>query len=124
MMIEDKSMLIVEDDEMFCASMVDALTKEGYSPLSAHTLREANFKIRNQKFRCIVLDMHLGEDRGTEIIQLLRVHKQTPNAETPIVVISGFLELELVRTIAAHIQGALVKPFGPEQLLERIRNIF
>ena len=116
----NKAILIVEDEVEFAEAMVVSLSGAGYAPMSVGTLREANFKIRNQKFSCILLDIRLGGDSGLEVIELLRKHKQTLNADTPIVVISGFLDAEVVKSIAGHVQGALVKPFDPDEFLDRV----
>lgn len=119
---ESKSILVVDDDEALCVSLTELLQSEQYTVLCAPTLRDGIFKLKNQRFSCILLDINLGPDSGKEIIDLLRHQKQTRNSETPIVVISGHLERELIGQIAKDVQAALVKPFQPAALLNALRK--
>ena len=80
-------------------------------------------KIKNQTFDVAFLDMHLGEDSGEKLIDLMREERMDQmNLKTPIVVISGYLDKDLVTGIAGKVQGALVKPFEIKTLLSYVEK--
>lgn len=122
-MADRKPILIVDDDTDLCNMIIEMVFNAGYGPTGVTNAREATFKLKNQKFACIVLDIRLGEETGEGVIEFVRKNVQSPNAQTPIIVISGFLDRELVENIAPHVQGALVKPFEPPTLLGLLKKL-
>jgi FixJ family two-component response regulator len=66
--------------------------------------------------------MRLGADSGEELIEFIRERKDALNVDTPILVISGHLDKPLIGKIAKKIQGALVKPFDMNALLESVKK--
>ena len=64
----------------------------------------------------------LNDESGEEIIEQARSRGESLNRDTPIVVISGYLDRDLVLNIAGKVQGALVKPFETSSLLEIVRK--
>lgn len=121
-MNEEKSVLVVEDDVALCNSILSTLQRNGFKPFGATELRDATLKLKNQTFACILLDIRLGADSGEELIEFIRERKDALNIDTPILVISGHLDRPLVSKIAKKIQGALVKPFDMNTLLECVRK--
>ena len=121
-MKKEKSILVIEDDIDLCNSIMSALQRSGYRPFGASELREATLKLKNQTFACILVDMRLGADSGEELIEFIRERKDAQNIDTPILVISGHLDKSLVAKIAKKIQGALVKPFDMNALLESVEK--
>jgi len=117
-----KNILVVDDDVDLCNSIVSALHRDGYRPTGVTTAREAIFKLTNQQYDCLVLDMRLENETGEEVIKVIRKQKDSQNANTPIVVISGHLDKKLLEKVAKYIQGALVKPFELSKLLEIVKN--
>jgi CheY-like chemotaxis protein len=121
-MSKSKNILVVDDDVDLCNSIVSALHRDGYRPTGVTTAREAIFKLTNQQYDCLVLDMRLENETGEEVIEAIRKQKDSQNARTPIVVISGFLDKKLLVKVAKNIQGALVKPFELSKLLELVKK--
>jgi DNA-binding response OmpR family regulator len=117
-----KPILVIEDDIDLCNSILFTLDRSGYSPTGASEMRAAMFKIKNEKYSCILLDMRLGPESGADLVDFIRERKDTGNTSTPIVVISGNLDRELVERLLGRIQGALVKPFDMSALLEMVRK--
>lgn len=118
-----KHILVIEDDAELANSVVVALEKAGFSALAANEMREAIFKIKNAKYACILLDMRLGQDSGEELVDFIRERRDAQNLDTPILVISGHLDRELVARLAGKIQGALVKPFDVDALLTAVKKV-
>jgi DNA-binding NtrC family response regulator len=120
---ESPHILIVEDDVELCNGIMRALHREGYSPAGTIELRDAMFKLKNQKYACVLLDMKLGADFGGELVTFMRERADAGNTDTPILVISGHLDRALVEKIGHRIQGALVKPFDMKTLLEAVKKL-
>jgi len=119
----EKQILVVEDDVELCNSILTSLHLKKYKCIGVTEVREASLRLKNQKFDAILLDMRLGSgDSGEELITFVRERKGSMNVNTPIIVISGFLDKPLVQKIAPFIQGALVKPFEMAALLEAIKK--
>jgi len=69
------------------------------------------------------MDINLGNDNGTDLIDLIRTRNDMQNQDTPILVISGFIDKVLMKKIAHRIQGALVKPFQLIALIGHIKKV-
>jgi DNA-binding response OmpR family regulator len=122
-MAEPKSILVVEDDIDVCNAIVTTLAQNGYRPTGCSSAREANFKLKNQKFACILLDMRLGNETGEHVIEFVRHRKESQNLGTPVLVVSGSLDKDLILKIAGQIQGAIVKPFDQKDLLSLVSKL-
>jgi two-component system, OmpR family, response regulator len=118
----DKHVLVIEDDVDLCNTMVESLKREGILAVAAYDPRMAAFKLKNQTYHCILADLHLGEERGQVVIEAIRTRKDYQNMNTPIYVISGHLDKNVVMELRAKIQGALVKPFELSQMLDLVKN--
>jgi CheY-like chemotaxis protein len=120
---EKKSILIVEDDVSLCNSILTALHKNGYQAIGATQSQEATFRMKNQKFDGLIFDMRLGNlESGADLISFARERKDSLNRDTPIFVISGYLDKPLLEKIISSIQGALVKPFDIASLLNMLEK--
>lgn len=115
--------LVVEDDPDISLSLKEALEGEGYSVIIAPGIREAIFKLKNQPFKCIILDLKLRDENGADLVDLVREKIDLNNLETPILVVSGNLSKEMLLRLGGKIQGALVKPVQLKQLLDQVRSL-
>ncbi|MGZ3649566.1 MAG: response regulator [Bdellovibrionota bacterium] len=123
MLTQNKFVLVVEDDVDLCNSVEGALQNVGFRAVGAHCLRDGVLKVQSQSFICILLDMQLGALRGEDIIEHARNRVESLNRDTPIVVISGHLDRPLVKSLSGKVQGALVKPFDTNNLIEIVRKV-
>jgi DNA-binding response OmpR family regulator len=125
-MKEHKHILVVEDDVELNSAVTDALNRAGYKAVGVHNARDALMRMKNQKYDAIFVDIVLGDgsnaESGEDLLFQIRERPDANNQATPVVVISGNLQRELVERIAKSIQGALVKPFEMKALLEAARK--
>ena len=122
--LEGRRILVVEDDISLCNSILNTLHRQGHNPKGVTDLREAAFRMKNQKYDCLIIDMRLSNaESGEELIRMARETKDSLNLHTPILVISGYLDKSLVHKIARSIQGALVKPFEMKALLDLVSKV-
>lgn len=115
------NILIVEDDADFSKTIEDVLTQSGYRPIRVGKVAEAMAKLRNQKFDCILLDLKLQGGSGESILNSIRANIKEMNHSTPVIIMSGFLEKEIVTRSAKMVSAILVKPFNAQTILEKIR---
>jgi two-component system, OmpR family, KDP operon response regulator KdpE len=109
--------LIVDDEAAIRRFLHTSLTAHGYAVHEASTGEEALQMVPSVRPEVIILDLGLPGLGGTEITRCLREWTQTP-----IIILS--VEGEESAKIAALDAGAddyLTKPFGPGELLARIR---
>ena len=118
-----RPILIVEDDQSLRSSLIGALEGEDFTCMGVGTVREATFKLKNQKFACVVLDLKLGEESGVEVATFMRTRKEIPNHLTPVLVVSGSFEPEVMKSLAGKVQGAMVKPLDLAALKEKLKKI-
>ncbi len=117
------SILVVEDDAELANTLVETLNDLGLTAFSATTVRAAGFKLKNQLFSCVILDIRLGEETGEVVIDIMKQNKKSLNVETPILLMSGNIDLGLIKKIGSKVQGAIVKPFTPKDLLKKLKPI-
>ena len=119
-----KRWALIVDDDLDLVEIISALISGmGFKVVSATKILDAKYKIKNQKFDFVLLDMRLGAGSGEEIIELVRQDKHEFNHTTPIIVMSGFLDLELIGRIGKDVNDILVKPFDQKVLADRINSV-
>lgn len=118
-----KAILIVEDSPDLCAILVQELRNADFSPVVATNLREAMVKLKNQIFACIVLDVHLGGEDGTDLVDFVRQRRDLQNTATPIILASGNINPHVLKRVGGQVQGAFVKPFFVKDLIEHLKKI-
>lgn len=117
-----KWVLIVEDDVEIAKDLGEGLRRGGFKSVFAANVSEAIVKLSNQHFDCILLDMRLQRGSGEQIITHVRQNNPL-NEKTPIMVISGFLDADLVKRIKDQVNGILVKPFNFATLTKKLHDL-
>ncbi len=122
-MKREKQLLIVEDDEELRNTIVNSLNRTGLRAFGVSSLRDARARLRLQTYDLVLIDIHLGDDRSDELIRELRERQDSLNKDTPILVISGFLDRDLIGSLRPYVQGALVKPFSLNSVLDQVKAL-
>jgi two-component system, OmpR family, KDP operon response regulator KdpE len=109
--------LIVDDEPNIVATVSPLLRARGYDVSSAMTGREGLEAVDRDKPDLVVLDLGLPDVDGIDVCRKMR---QLSNI--PIVVLSARgAEGDKVAALDAGADDYVTKPFGPEELLARIR---
>ena len=109
--------LVVDDEPNILAAMQPLLTSRGYTVAVAMSGQAALAAIAREVPDVVVLDLGLPDMDGIEVCRLIR-EEQT----TPIIVLSARgAEADKVRALDAGADDYVMKPFGPEELLARVR---
>lgn len=113
--------LLVEDDKELRSTLHQALVIEGYKVLVAASLADAqalwSHAAHDQGLDLVLLDLGLPDGEGTDFLTKLRVHTQTPL----IVISARQQDGEKVKLLDLGADDYLVKPFGLDELLARMR---
>ncbi|MCM2279550.1 MAG: response regulator [Oligoflexia bacterium] len=118
-----KWILIVEDDNDLREALARFLADKGFRTVTSSKVTDALNKLNNQKFSCILLDIKFDYRGGDHVVEFLRTEESNPNHDTPILIMSGFLEPALIKRIGRLVNGILVKPFELPALLERLNSV-
>ena len=112
--------LIVDDDAAILKLMQRVLLDEGYAIDLAGTGEEARTLALIHSYDGIILDLHLGDRHGFEILQELR----RSGSRTPILLYSGKGDSEtIVRGLDAGADDFVVKPISNDELRARVRTL-
>jgi two-component system KDP operon response regulator KdpE len=109
--------LLVDDEPSILKTMAPLLRSRGYHVETAATGREAIDRFEQDHPNLVILDLMLPDIDGLEVCRRIRAR-----GETPIIILSA-REVERVKVEALDL-GAddyVTKPFGPEELLARVR---
>lgn len=112
--------LLVEDDPEVAILLGEGLKEAGYRVIFAYNVHEAIVKVERQNFKMVLLDLHLANGNGEAVIEAMR-KKDALNFRTPILIMSAYVSAPVVRRIRTQVQGVLVKPFGIQTLLTRVK---
>ena len=111
------TVLVVEDDaslRMLCRINLDL---EGYRVLEAETIQRAIELVTEQPVDVVLLDLHVGERHGTELLPVLRA--QRPDAA--VCLLSGTSEAD--PPDEEGVDGFIRKPFELDVLTETVRRL-
>lgn len=115
--------LLLEDDRDWSETMQQAFVAAGYSVQMVNTLADAVQRVTRQRYAALIVDMHIAKQEGEKIIEQVRSNVYGFNQETPILVVSGTLDAELLRRIAGKVQAVFVKPVSADQVAEKARSL-
>ena len=94
------------------------LELEGYRVLDAATLDEARALLESEAVAVVLLDLHVGLERGDTLLEEL----QGREPRVPVVVVTGSAEVDSgERRLEAD--AVLAKPFTIDELLGTVRSI-
>ena len=111
--------LHVEDEIEIAELTKTVLEENGITALSAKTRAEAIFKINNQKFDYIFLDIKLGSSDAIPVLKEIKA-KKTLNPDTPIILYSGHVSADILKEYRSVIKKVYVKPVEVQQILDEL----
>jgi two-component system KDP operon response regulator KdpE len=109
--------LLVDDEPSIQRSLTPLLRSRGYDVDVAGSGRDALRLFAERRPELVVLDLGLPDVEGTEVCRRIR-----ETAATPIIILSARGgEADKVAALDLGADDYVTKPFGPEELLARIR---
>ena len=111
------TILIVDDEPQIRRVMLTTLTSHGYSVIEAASGEEALGKIRTERPDLILLDVNMPGISGLETCAEIRT-----SSDVPIIMLTiRNSERDKVEALDAGADDYVVKPFGVQELMARIR---
>lgn len=110
--------LVVDDDPAIQRMIVSYLTEHNFRASAVDDRRGLMTALALREPDLVILDLHLGEDDGLDILRAVRA-----KSVVPIILITGARLEEVDRVLGLEL-GAddyLTKPFGLRELLARVR---
>ena len=112
--------LIVDDDRRIRALLETYLTGQGFRVTTAANAAEARERMRGLVFDLLILDVMMPGETGVSLAESLRAARQ----QVPILMLSARADSgDRIKGLAAGSDDYLTKPFEPEELLLRLRNL-
>ncbi|MBA3297483.1 MAG: response regulator transcription factor [Acidobacteria bacterium] len=110
-------LLLVDDEVSIQRAMAPLLRSRGYSVTVAGTGRDALDLFERERPDLIILDLGLPDMDGTEVCRQVRAR-----SDVPVLVLSARgEEKDKVVALDCGADDYVTKPFGPEELMARVR---
>ncbi len=117
----NKSVLIVEDEEIIRDTLSEFLASEGFEVGTASNVAEALKLVRERDFDVGICDVQLPDGDGVQLLR--RLHRLNPGMF--VLIISAYATVE--NTVEAFTAGAfdyLIKPVVFDELVNRLKRLF
>ena len=126
-MSEQRPILVVEDDELTRAFLVDNLAADGFRAAGAAGVAEGLRAIEVRQPALVVLDLMLEDGSGLTLLDRVRLSDGLAtrvDPDLPVIVLSGRAgDADRVRSLARGADDHVCKPFLYAELLARIRAV-
>jgi DNA-binding NtrC family response regulator len=116
-----KTVLVVDDDKQVAELIQHTLSLEGYTVYSAHKGSEGLEIIRKQSPHLVLLDIHLPDKNGLEVLKEIKKIEPSIN----IIMISGTASIQLaVGSMKLGAYDYIEKPFEITELQIKVKHAF
>jgi DNA-binding response OmpR family regulator len=116
-----RKVMLVEDDLTMQAVLRTLLEIEGFAVTVAplrHDIADLLGSIHVEQPDILLLDYHLGDTNGLDVLRRLRADQDS--SRTRVIMTSG-MDLQ-ERCLAAGADGFILKPFMPDELIQKLRG--
>ena len=115
-----RRLLVVDDEENLRQILCKRLRRAGFEVLEAAEGQSALelFKESPEAIDCVLLDLSMPKLGGDEVLMAIR----EVQPDTPVIMMSGYTEQEMIDRFESQISGALQKPFTKDLLMAAIDN--
>lgn len=111
--------LLLEDDQILCASLKEFLELEGYSVDVAHRGPEVYDLTFETQYDLYILDVNVPEINGFDVLSALK----EAGDETPAIYITALTDINsIAKGFEIGADDYIKKPFDPEELVIRIKR--
>ena len=119
------SVLVLDDSENMRRILSRLLRSFGFEEFHfASDGQEALNHLREQSVDLAIVDWHVEPLDGIDFTRQMRSMKTSPDPYLPIILLSGFTELERIRIARdAGVNEILTKPVSPESLYGRLTSV-
>ena len=90
---ENKSLLIVDDDNPFRERLARAMEKKGFEVFQAESVQKGVESVKSKKPGFAVVDLRLGDGNGLEVVKEI----QSSNNDSRIIMLNWVMEIFLLQ---------------------------
>lgn len=117
--MNEKRVLMIEDDEKLRSAYQSILQDEGYTVEIATTGNQALDKAEKTEFHLVILDVKLPDIMGDDVAKGIRARDE----KVPIIMITGYPTIqESIDALEFGIHEILIKPVGISELLRTAQD--
>jgi len=121
-MTSKKRILLVDDEADFAELLKSRLEDNNFDVITAYDGEEALEAVEKELPDLIILDIMLPDTSGFDVCRKLKIDEKLKNI--PIVILSAkFQPNDIKFGMAMGADGYITKPFEPQVLLEKIREL-
>jgi len=119
------SVLVLDDSENMCRILTQLLRSFGFEDFRfAGDGQEALNHLRERSVDLAIVDWHMEPLNGIDFTRQMRSMKTSPDPYLPIILLSGFTEMERIRIARdAGVNEILTKPVSSESLYGRLISV-
>ena len=125
MVVNQKTILVVDDEPDVCTYISTLLEDHGYTTISAKNGEEAMVKLKAASPDLITLDISMPEKSGVKLFR--EIKEDSRWKKIPIIIITGvsedFQKFISTRRQVPPPEGYLSKPINQEEMLELIQKL-
>lgn len=115
----DRSVLIIDDDEVLRYAMNRALSRLGCQVTEAANLNETRQVLQHRQIDWVVLDLRLGDESGLAVAEYILHH----DPQITIVIITGYASVSTaVEAIKLGVRDYLIKPVSAEEIIQALQS--
>jgi two-component system response regulator RegA len=116
-MTSKNSIIVVDDDIVFCDALARSLIKRNYEVVVAYNLSELQAISNVSDIKFGIVDLRLGEDSGLKVIKYLL----DANPDMNILMLTAYASIATtVEAIKLGAKNYLTKPASIEEILEKL----
>ena len=120
-----RHILVAEDDEFSARYMEQLLARRGHHVRMAKDGREALGLAAEGTFDLLMLDVHMPELDGFEVVRAIRERERTGGGHLPVIALTaGSRKEDRERCLKAGMDDFLTKPISGSELLEAMDRLF
>lgn len=117
-----KRILVVDDEPAIARLIKMSLSVDGYEAVTATSGFEAMERVEEKKPDLVILDIMMPGMNGYEVCAELRTKPETQNIKIIFLSAKGNSG-DAERGLAMGAVDYIIKPFDPEELLDKVKNI-
>lgn len=119
----EKVLLIVDDNPDIIEIVQELVGNLFDKVVTATDVDKAQKCLSDYLFSFIILDIHLKDRNGAEVVKYLLENPNNKNNGCPVVILSGIINSQFAERNKQRFAGIIVKPFDSNVLIETVKSI-
>lgn len=123
---DQKSILIVDDDEVSCDYLTHLLEKEMNCYVKTLTNETKLFtELNHNHYDCLIIDQNLNHFNGIDMIKLIKSSINKRLVNMPVILITASrTKHEFKKLSESHLNEIILKPFENDEVIQALQTIF